>query len=112
MAAIQMNREEFERATAGGIPVLVNFCAPWCSCCRRIERIYDWLSGKYAGRLITARVNIDEEQALAVQEEIEVIPTLVLYWRQEAMGSIVAPESRAQIEALIAESVQKCEAQR
>ena len=52
-------------------------------------------------------VNIDEEPQLAAQERIEVIPTLVLYRDGEAIGSIVAPESKAAIDAFIQESLGK-----
>jgi len=42
-----------------------------------------------------------------MQERIEVVPTLVLYRGGEAIGSIVAPESRAMIEAFIGEAMRE-----
>ena len=50
---------------------------------------------------------LDEEPILAASEHIEVIPTLVLYRGGQALGSIVAPESKAMIEAFIQESLAK-----
>ena len=60
---------------------------------------------QYGDQLTVAQVNIDDEPALARQEQIEVIPTLVVYKDGKALGSIVAPESKAQIEELIRDSL-------
>ena len=50
-------------------------------------------------------MNIDEEPLLANREHIEVIPTFVLYENGQALGSIVAPESKARIEEFIRETL-------
>ena len=88
------------------MPVLVEFWAPWCVYCRRIGPAMGKIAQQYEGRLAVGKVNIDEEPALAVAEHIEVIPTLVLYWGGQAVGSIVAPESKAMIEGFIRESLE------
>ena len=103
---IAMNSELFNKYTVEGeLPVLVEFWAPWCGYCRRIGPAFDQIGERYAGRLVTAKVNIDEEPALASREMIEVIPTLVLYRKGQALGSIVAPESKARIESFIRETL-------
>ena len=108
MSAQNMNTEAFRAALAQSEkPVLVDFWAPWCTYCRRIGPAYDKIAQQYADSLIVGKVNIDEEAALSQQEQIEVIPTLVLYRDGEAIGSIVAPESKAAIDAFIQESLGK-----
>ena len=57
--------------------------------------------------MVVAKVNIDDEPQLAEKEMIEVIPTMVLYRNGEAIGSIVAPESKAMIDAFIQETLAK-----
>jgi len=111
MAAIKMNREQFNQALAGNKPVLVDYWAPWCVYCRRISDAYDRIAEQYGEEIIVAKVNIDEEEALALQEKIEIIPTLVLYKDGKALGSIVAPESGAAIEAFIGETIPREEKQ-
>ena len=101
MAAIHINHEQFNRLIAGEKPVLVDFWAPWCTYCRRISDAYDRIAQEYADRLAVVKVNIDDNEALAIKEKIEIIPTLVLYRGEQAAGSIVAPESKAMIEAFI-----------
>ena len=105
MAAMNMNKNQFEEMIRGEKPVLVDYWAPWCGYCRRIGPAYEKLADSYVESLIVAKVNIDEEALLAEQEEIEVIPTLVMYKNGEAIGSIVAPESKAMIEEFIRQTL-------
>ncbi len=105
MAAMNMNKEQFDKAMAEGKPILVDFWAPWCSYCRRIGPAYDKVADQQGENLAVVKVNIDEEPILAHQESIEVIPTLILYKDGKALGSIVAPESKAAIDAFIQEKI-------
>ena len=101
MAARNMNYEQFDKAVLEDKPLLVDYWAPWCGYCRRIGPAYDALAKEYEGQVDLVKINIDEEPDLARQEQIEVIPTLVLYRGGEALGSIVAPGSKAMIDEFI-----------
>ena len=107
MAAVHINHNEFENLLKSGKPVLVDFWAPWCTYCRRISDAYDRIAEQYGEKIHVVKVNIDENEALAEQEKIEIIPTLVLYHDGKAVGSIVAPESKGMIEAFIGETMEK-----
>ena len=101
---IHMNQELFQQALQGEKPVLVEFWAPWCVYCRRIAPALEKLAQQQEN-LIVGQVNIDEEPLLTNREHIEVIPTFVLYENGQALGSIVAPESKARIEEFIRETL-------
>ena len=106
MAVIQMNHDQFNEAVHNSsAPVLVEFWAPWCVYCRRIAPALNKVAEQYGEKLSVAQVNIDDEPMLANHEQIEVIPTLVLYQNGQAIDSIVAPESKARIDEFIAESL-------
>lgn len=101
---IAMNTELFNKhISEGSQPVLVDFWAPWCVYCRRIAPAMEKVAQQYEGTVTVAQVNIDDEPLLAQKEHIEVIPTLVLYKDGKALGSIVAPESKAKIEEFLRE---------
>lgn len=101
---IAFNNQLFNEEIQGSKPVLVDFWAPWCVYCRRIGPALESLAQEHP-ELTVAKVNIDEEPALAQKERIEVIPTLVLYQNGQAIGSIVAPESKARIEQFVKEAL-------
>ena len=107
MAARNINHQEFEMLMQSGKPVLVDFWAPWCGYCRRIAQAYDMIAQNWGSEVEVVKVNIDEEPALSDREQIDVIPTLVLYKNGQALDSVVAPQSKAMIEDFIRQTLGK-----
>ena len=107
MAAININKEQFEQMVCGEKPVLVDYWAPWCGYCRRIGPAYEKIAEEYSDRLEVAKINIDEEGQLAEAERVEVIPTLILYRNGKAVDSVVNPSSKAAIDQFIQEALAK-----
>lgn len=101
MTVQNMNQQQYTQAVQGSKPILVDFWAPWCGYCRRIAPALDKLAQQIGEEVTIAKVNIDDEPKLAGQLGIEVIPTLILYRDGKALGSIVAPDSKAAIEEFI-----------
>ncbi len=103
MNILDMDRAMFEKMIGEEKKtVLVDYWAPWCVYCRRIAPALDKIAAQYDGQILIAKVNIDAEPELAQKEEIEIIPTMVVYKDGKAAASIVAPDSKAKIEELIA----------
>lgn len=102
MSIVNWNIEAFQKEVQeNGRLVLVDYWAPWCGYCRRISPALDKVAQQYADRILIAKVNIDEDPALAQQEKIDVIPTMVIYKDGKALGNIVAPDSKAKIEEFL-----------
>ena len=103
---IPMNQNAFRQAAIQGTaPVLVMYTASWCGYCQRLQPILAKLSREYTGEITFGTVDIDLESGLALQEQIEVVPTLVLYHGGNVLGSIVVPECGSQVESLLRESL-------
>jgi len=75
---IHLTTGAFDKVKGQSKPVLIDFWAPWCGPCRTQGPILDELSGRIGDRAIVAKVNVDEEPALAAPFGVQAIPTLVI----------------------------------
>ena len=85
----EFNKRTLDEYAADGKMVLVEFSAPWCVYCRRLAPAMEKIAEEYKDILTVGSVNIDNEQELARQERIEVVPTLVLYKNGQAVDSSI-----------------------
>ena len=106
MSILNMNAESYRKFTQAKQPVMVEFSAPWCVYCRRLAPALESVAEEYRDTLVFGAVNNDDDPELAQSEKIEVVPTLLIYQNGQVLGSIVAPESRAQLVAFIEETLQ------
>ena len=87
------------------LPVLVDFWAEWCGPCRQIGPILDKLAAEYAGKVVIAKVNVDENPALSQGFQVMSIPNLMMVKDRTIVfnqpGAMPEPVMRDLIEQLI-----------
>ena len=87
-------------ATTEGL-LLVDFWAPWCGPCRAIAPVLDSLVADSGGRVQLAKVNVDEEPALAARHEIRSIPTILFVKDGRIVDRVVGGLPRVALDAKI-----------
>ena len=78
MSIIHLTPENYDETMQAGRPVLIDFWAVWCMPCTMFSPIIEEAAQKLEGRAIVAKVNIDEQPALAQRFGVMSIPTAVV----------------------------------
>lgn len=102
--ALELDGSTFQTTISEGV-ALVDFWAPWCGPCRMQGPIVDKVAEALAGKAKVAKVNVDDQQDLAIQFGIQSIPALLIFKNgevaKEFVGVTRANELQSAIEALL-----------
>lgn len=83
--------------------VLVDFYATWCGPCKMLAPILSEIADEYDGRLKVCKVNVDDNQELALKYNIMSIPTLMFFKNGVAVKSSVGFHQKAELDRMIAD---------
>ena len=95
------SEEAFDELMAGDAPVLVDFWATWCGPCRMIAPIVEEIANEYAGKVLVAKVDVDEMGELAQRSRIMNIPTLMLFKQGQLVDKAIGARPKAALEQML-----------
>ncbi len=98
---IELSERNFDNVINGSKPVLVDFWASWCGPCQFMLPIFDKLARKYGDKMVFARLNVDENQAVAARYDVYAIPTFIVFKDGRPIDKAVGAVGEPGLERLI-----------
>jgi thioredoxin 1 len=96
---IEVTDANFDQALGGHPLVLVDFWAEWCAPCRMIAPILEELAQEYQGKLVVAKLDVDENPKTAMRFRVMSIPTVILFKNGQPVEVLVGAQPKRNFQA-------------
>ena len=104
---IELSDAEFDETIhSSQVPVLVDFWASWCGPCMMMSPIFEKIAAKYQGKVLLAKVNVDENRAVPEKYGIYGIPTFIFFKDGKESERIVGAVGEKGLEEAILKRLQ------
>ena len=99
MAEIILNESNFDKEVmTSDLPVMVDFWAVWCGPCKVLSPIVEELANDYKDKIKVGKVNVDENNNLAMKFGVMSIPTLKFFKGGKMVGELIGAAPKATVE--------------
>ena len=106
MSVVVKNMKEYKNLLSNNKNVVADFHAEWCGPCKEIAPAYEKMALANAGVVVFCRVDVDEAEDVATEEDIQAMPTFKLY-RDGVCVDTLKGSSATQLEKMIAALIAK-----
>ena len=102
MSVISLNENNFEEEVLqSDKTVLIDFWASWCGPCRMMSPVIDSIAEEMGEEVKVCKINIDEEQNLAVKYNVMSIPTFIVQKGGKEVGRSVGVQDKSEIVSML-----------
>lgn len=102
MSILKIDKDNFdEEILNSNIPVIVDFYADWCGPCKMMAPIIEEISKDLNQKAKVAKINVDENQELAIEYGIMSIPTVLIFDKGELKTQLVGLRGKEEIENIV-----------
>jgi thioredoxin 1 len=102
MAIVTITKDNFEQVVLqSDKPVLVDFWASWCGPCRMMAPVIDEIAEEQGDAIVVGKINVDDEEALAIQYGVSSIPTFMVFKNGDVAGTKIGVRPKADIESML-----------
>ena len=90
-----------EEVLKSDMPVIVDYWAEWCGPCKAIAPVLEEIAGEYQGKIVVAKIDVDDNQQIPQKYVVRGIPTLMIFKDGDVIGTKVGQLSKSQLTAFI-----------
>ena len=100
MSEVILTNQNFKEEVKEGL-VLVDFFATWCGPCKMLAPVLSQIAEEKKGKVKVGKVNVDDENELAMKYGISSIPTLILFKDGKPLKTLIGLSSKSEIENML-----------
>ena len=102
MSVLSLNANNFdEEVMHSDKPVLIDFWASWCGPCKMMSPVIDEIAEEMGDSIKVCKINIDEEQNLAVKYNVMSIPTFIAFKDGKEIGRTVGVQDKEELKSIL-----------
>lgn len=102
MNVLKITKDNYEKEVLkSDKPVLIDFYADWCGPCRMMSPIIDEIAEEMSGEIKVGKVNVDDNQELAMEYGVMSIPTIVIMENGKVKNTLVGVRDKNEIKEML-----------